>query len=210
MHSAGLVEVRRDMTNTLRWLAGLALVALVATGWCLAQTPSRAIGLARSRHSKEVADGNLTGAIAHTRSILHLFPPNGRSAASALWHLGQCYERKHDARARQRYERLLNEYSDSAFADRARTRLARSWTRPWTPNQRGRAGAFLVALEIEQVAWWQHQWQPNNNNNNKLRDLCRPCVSQPDNRGTSSADDGKRSAAYPVVSPKTSRWLYLS
>ena len=73
------------MTNTLRWLAGLALVAR-GDGCVWAQAPSRATAMLEAAIQKEVADGDLTGAIAH-QEILRMFRPNDVSA-SALWHLG--------------------------------------------------------------------------------------------------------------------------
>ena len=62
-------------------------------------------------------------AIAEFEAILARFPDERAVVPQALWHLGSCYDRKGDARARQTLERLVRDYPDHKAAQRARAKL---------------------------------------------------------------------------------------
>jgi Tol biopolymer transport system component len=90
-----------------------------------AQQPNPAKLLLEEATKKEVVDGDLKGAIETYQKIVALEGVPRATAARALLHLGQCYEKLGNAEARRAYERLVREFGDQPEEARlARGRLA--------------------------------------------------------------------------------------
>ncbi|MBL8291772.1 MAG: PD40 domain-containing protein, partial [Bryobacterales bacterium] len=79
---------------------------------------------------KETVEGDLKGAIDLYRRVAAEAGKDRATAAQALLHLAQCYEKQGNLEARRIYERLVREYPDQREAAMsARTRLGES-TKP--------------------------------------------------------------------------------
>jgi Tol biopolymer transport system component len=103
--------------NSLLLVATLTAASLAAQN----KTPEAALGAAL--HQEE-AQGDLNGAIAAYQKLLGTRGLNHKIAAEALYHLGLCHQKLGDMKARQAFERLVNEYGDTTWAAQARTKLA--------------------------------------------------------------------------------------
>lgn len=76
---------------------------------------------------KETVEGDLKGAIDLYRKAVSEAGKDRNTAAQALLHLAQCYEKQGNAEARAIYERVLREYADQKEAvSMARARLGRN------------------------------------------------------------------------------------
>src|SRR6266849_6335126 len=85
------------------------------------KTPDSMLGAAL--HQEEV-QGDLKGAIAAYQKVLAAPGVSRRTAAEALVHMGQCYEKLGDAESRKAYERVVREFGDQKEAvAMARARL---------------------------------------------------------------------------------------
>src|SRR5215469_3510762 len=101
----------------------LVLVGAITAAILSAQnkTPEAALGAALHR---EEAQGDINGAITAYQKLLANRSLDRKIAAEALYHLGLCYQKLGDLKARQAYERLVSEYGDTSWAAQARTRLS--------------------------------------------------------------------------------------
>ena len=88
--------------NALLLVSTIALASLAAQN----KTPEAALGAAL--HQEE-AQGDLNGAIAAYQKLLATRGLNHKIAAEALYHLGLCYQKLGDLKARQAFERLVSE-----------------------------------------------------------------------------------------------------
>lgn len=105
--------------------AGLVAAAAPMASLQQAQQPSSTRLLLEEATKKEVVDGDLKGAIETYQKIVALAGVPRATAARALLHLGQCYEKLGNAEARKAYERLIREFADQPEeAGLARNRLA--------------------------------------------------------------------------------------
>jgi Tol biopolymer transport system component len=105
--------------------AGFAITAAPMASLQQAQQPNSAKLLLEEATKKEVVDGDLKGAIETYQKIVALEGVPRATAARALLHLGQCYEKLGNAEARRAYERLVREFGDQPEEARlARGRLA--------------------------------------------------------------------------------------
>jgi Tol biopolymer transport system component len=77
------------------------------------KTPDSMLGAAL--HQEEV-QGDLKGAIATYQKVLAASGVSRKTAAEALVHMGQCYEKLGDAESRRAYERVVREYGDQKDA----------------------------------------------------------------------------------------------
>ena len=84
--------------------------ALIAAPW---KTPESMLGAAL--HQEEV-EGDLKGAIGSYQKVLAAPGVNRKTAAEALLHMGQCYEKLGSAESRKAYERIVREYADQKDA----------------------------------------------------------------------------------------------
>jgi len=92
----------------------------------------------------ETVDGDLPAAIQRFTEIAA--GPNRAAAATALLHLGRCYERLADPKAVETYQRLVDQFADQSVPVReARARLA---ALPHLPVQPGAA-----------IGWYNGEWQ---------------------------------------------------
>src|SRR5258708_3827543 len=85
------------------------------------RTPEAMLGAAL--HQEE-AQGDLSGAIAAYQKLLATRGLDRKITAEALYHLGLCYQKLGDMKARQAFERLVSEYGDTSWAAQARNKLA--------------------------------------------------------------------------------------
>ena len=101
--------------NGMRTLAALAVltILLVATSARAQDTDRAAVALQRAIRI-ELVDGDLQTAIALYEEIATRFSADRGVVATALQHLGQCYEKLGAPEARATYERVLREYADQA------------------------------------------------------------------------------------------------
>ena len=103
------------------------LLALLAIGLACMAAQYNAEGekqLAAAIH-KEVADGDLKGAIEQFRKVASRYRTDRKIAASAMLHIGQCQEKLGQSEARKAYENVVKEFADQKeIANQARTRLA--------------------------------------------------------------------------------------
>jgi lipopolysaccharide biosynthesis regulator YciM len=104
----------------------LILAAFATLGpYCVSPTESRMAEVValKAAMDKEVVDGDLTGTIEQYRKLAQ--SANRAVAATALVHMGQCYEKLGDTEARKAYERTIREFGDQkAAAATAHMRLA--------------------------------------------------------------------------------------
>ena len=101
------------------WL--ITILALAAAFAAAQRTPESMLGTAL--HQEEV-DGDLKGAIATYQKVLGMKGLSHKTAAEALLHSGQCYEKLGDAQWRKSYERIVRDFSDQTEAVQiARSRL---------------------------------------------------------------------------------------
>ena len=117
------------MKHPLRWrpLAGVLLCAglLMPVASAQGQKDQQPRLLLEAATKQELVDGDLKGAIETYQRILALEGVPRATAARALLHLGQCYEKLGNTEARRAYERLVREFADqSEEANTARGRLA--------------------------------------------------------------------------------------
>ena len=121
------------MRHSRRWrlvpglllCAGLVVTAAPMAGLQQASQANPAKLLLEEATKKEVVDGDLKGAIEVYQKIVALEGVPRATAARALLHLGQCYEKLGNAEARKAYERLVREFGDQPEEARlARGRLA--------------------------------------------------------------------------------------
>jgi hypothetical protein len=80
-------------------------------------------------------------------------------------------------------------------------------TRPWTPNP-ARSAGFLVPSNPSRSR--RQQQRHNNNNNGNFVIFADLAYHNPETGELRRLTDGKRSAAYPVVSPNNQQVVYLS
>src|SRR5712692_4786872 len=90
----------------------LTLVAFATLGsLCLPAAENQKPEVAlKAAMDKEVVDGDLKGAIEQYRRLAQ--SANRAVAATALLHMGQCYEKLGDTEGRKAYERVVNKYAD--------------------------------------------------------------------------------------------------
>src|SRR5258708_31662321 len=87
------------------------------------KTPESMLGAAL--HQEE-GQGDLKGAIASYQKVVATPGVSRKTAAEALVHMGQCYEKLGDAESRRAYERVVREYADQKNAVAvARARLGK-------------------------------------------------------------------------------------
>src|SRR5258707_6210979 len=92
----------------------VANLILSAAFFATAQkTPESMLGAAL--HQEEV-QGNLKGAIDAYRKVVATPGVSRKTAAEALVHMGQCYEKLGDAESRKAYGRVVREYADQKEA----------------------------------------------------------------------------------------------
>jgi len=177
----------------------LLTVALGTTALPHAQTATTAEVMLEKAVQMELVDGDLTGAIDHLERILVRFADDRAVTGQALWHLGQCYERLADPRAREAYTRLLREYADGPLSARARTRLEALSAEP-------------DEVEPAEVLL-RESWSPPapyttvNRNLAIFSDLAVFDRRSGESRRLTS---GARATAYPVVSPDRQYVAYVS
>lgn len=107
-----------------RFLAALLLGSL-ALVWGGAQKEEQAEVLFQAGLHKELAEGDLQGAIKLYQRIVASHAGNRAVEAKALLRMGHCYQKLGRAEARQAYERVLRDYADQVEqAAEARGRLA--------------------------------------------------------------------------------------
>jgi len=116
------------MKNVRTALMVLALAAVLAAAFALAQKGDQAEVLLKAAANKELVDGDLNAAIELYKKVVAQ-PGAGRAAAAkALVQMGQCYEKLGDAQAREArraYERVVREFADQGeIVAQARVRLA--------------------------------------------------------------------------------------
>ncbi|MFO7692952.1 MAG: tetratricopeptide repeat protein [Vicinamibacterales bacterium] len=105
--------------------AGLIITTAPMASPQQAQQPISAKLLVEEATKQEVVDGDLKGAVETYQKIVALEGVPRATAARALLHLGQCYEKLGNAEARKAYERLVREFGDQPEEARlARGRLA--------------------------------------------------------------------------------------
>jgi Tetratricopeptide repeat len=126
------------MKRTLLFASWILSAALVAAPQ---KTPESMLGAAL--HQEEV-EGDLKGAIASYEKVLAATGVSRKTAAEALLHIGQCYEKLGSTESRKAYERIVREYADqkdtvttararlgaSAAAHRAGIMTRQVWTGP--------------------------------------------------------------------------------
>src|SRR4029453_12792322 len=114
---AGGKAMKRTQTGLLAALEiGLAVAAQ--------SNPEAGKQLEAAIH-KEVADGDLKGAIEQFRKVASRYRTDRKIAASAMLHIGQCQEKLGQAEARKAYESVIKEFADQPeIATQARSRLA--------------------------------------------------------------------------------------
>src|SRR5689334_20983142 len=98
------------MKRTLLIASWMLSAALIAAPW---KTPESMLGAAL--HQEEV-EGDLKGAIGSYQKVLAAPGVNRKTAAEALVHMGQCYEKLGSAESRKAYERIVREYADQKDA----------------------------------------------------------------------------------------------
>src|SRR5262245_39966544 len=112
------------MKRTLLVANLMLSAALIATAQ---KTPDSMLGAAL--HQEEI-QGDLKGAIAAYQKVLAAPGVSRKTAAEALLHIGQCYEKLGDGESRKAYERVVKDYADLKEAvARARARLGANATK---------------------------------------------------------------------------------
>jgi len=108
-----------------RTVAGIVLAGVLLAGGVIEQQEKQPEIDLQAAIRKETVDGDLKGAIAQYQKIVAANRNNHEVAATALVHLGRCYEKLGDAQAKSAYDRVLSEYPDQKeLAATARARLA--------------------------------------------------------------------------------------
>jgi len=111
--------------RTGRFLTLSICMVLCWGGRARSQEPQQAEVLLQAAINKQVVEGDLEEAIRMYADIVDRFAGNRPIAAKALLHMGRCYEKLGNEKAREAYERVLREYADqSELAANARARLA--------------------------------------------------------------------------------------
>ena len=113
------------MKNMRTALMVLALAAVLAASFALAQKSDQAEVLLKAAANKELVDGDLSAAIELYKKVVAQPGASRAAVAKALVQMGQCYEKLGDAEARKAYQRVVREFSDQQeFVEAARARLA--------------------------------------------------------------------------------------
>jgi len=116
------------MKNVRTALMVLALAAVLAASFALAQKSDQAEVLLKAAANKELVDGDLNAAIELYKKVVAQPGASRAAVAKALVQMGQCYEKLGDAQAREArkaYERVVRDYADQAeIVAQARVRLA--------------------------------------------------------------------------------------
>jgi len=116
------------MKNVRTALMVLALAAVLAASFALAQKSDQAEVLLKAAANKELVDGDLNAAIELYKKVVAQPGASRAAVAKALVQMGQCYEKLGDAQAREArkaYERVVREFADQAeIVAQARVRLA--------------------------------------------------------------------------------------
>jgi len=106
----------------------LALAAVLAASFALAQKGDQAEVLLKAAANKELVDGDLNAAIELYKKVVAQPGASRAAVAKALVQMGQCYEKLGDAQAREArkaYERVVRDFADQAeIVAQARVRLA--------------------------------------------------------------------------------------
>jgi Tol biopolymer transport system component len=106
----------------------LALAAVLAASFALAQKGDQAEVLLKAAANKELVDGDLNAAIELYKKVVAQPGASRAAVAKALVQMGQCYEKLGDAQgreARKAYERVVRDFADQAeIVAQARVRLA--------------------------------------------------------------------------------------
>ena len=178
--------------HTTRALLSLAILAATAVPFLNAQGADMPGMLLEAAIQKELVSG-CGAATGDFESLLTRFPNDRAVVPQALWHLGQCYDRKGDARARPTLERLVSSYPEHRNAQPARAKLASyadEGSEFGTPE--------VVVREIYQKPEDYRQASTNNARVVIFNDLAIYDLQKDEVRRLTS---GIRSAAYPIVSP---------
>jgi len=116
------------MKNMRTALMVLALAAVLAASFALAQKSDQGEVLLKAAANKELVDGDLSAAIELYKKVVAQPGASRAAVAKALVQMGQCYEKLGDAQAREArkaYERVVREFADQAeIVAQARVRLA--------------------------------------------------------------------------------------
>jgi uncharacterized protein (DUF1800 family) len=140
---------------------------------------------------KEAVSG-CGAAIPDFERLLARFPDERAVVPQALWHLGQCYDRKGDARVRQTLERLVRDYPDHKAANKARTKLSSYFDE----------GSEVGPLEVTvREVWTRPQSTTPTGNNRRVVIFNDLAIYDSRSGEVKRLTSGVRSAAYPVVSP---------
>ena len=119
----------------IRNLATLAVLTVLVGATLVGAQDTDLAAMALQRAIRvELVDGDLQTAIVLCEEIAERFSGERAVAATALWHLGQCYEKLGDPEARAAYERVLRDYAGQAEqVAEARERLAALDVEPTPP-----------------------------------------------------------------------------
>jgi Tol biopolymer transport system component len=136
-----------DIMKLGKWIAGVALAAVLCALAAAAQSQDKAQVALRAAMEKEKVEGDLKGAIDQYKKLAQ--GNNRPIAAQALIHLGECYEKLGSKEADKQYELVLSKFADQKDAvAQARGHLGGAAkakgmvNRPvWESDQAGSAGA---------------------------------------------------------------------
>lgn len=95
---------------------------------------------------KEVADGDLEGAIELYKQVLDRFPDNRAVAAKALFQMAQSYEKLGDPFAQEVYERVLRDYADQP----EQVSAAQAWLATLTPVPTDTGSRGIIAALVRE------------------------------------------------------------
>lgn len=175
-----------------RVIAGLLVSALVASPSVLAQEGDKAAVMLEVATQAELVDGNLEAAIKLYQQILVSFSAERPVAAAALLGLGRCYEQLGHPKARETYERIVNQYGDQSRA------VSAAAVRLHALADQARGGEDRSEVVVREV-WSRPAPMVSSNSNFVIfSDLS---VHNPATDETRRLVKGARSAAYPVLSP---------
>jgi uncharacterized protein (DUF1800 family) len=173
----------------------LLISGLAASPQVLAQRADKAASMLEAATQAELVDGNLDTAIKLYQQILTSFSAERPVAAAALLGLGRCYEQLGQPKAREIYERLINQYGErSKEVSAARARLARLAEQSREHDE----GSEVVVREIFDRRAPSVSSGQGTTNFAIFSDLA---VHNGETGETRRLLGGARSAAYPVLSP---------